>query len=130
MSATSQGPVVVTENRFADFALLYARAEITVLDSLFDDELRLTAHGSVGVSDAAVADTALIMTRTDAYVFDSTFNGYTSIRLGNGDDELVIAGSSFDELHADGGRGENEFDGDGDEDDNTFGELDLRRFED
>ena len=44
--------------------------------------------------------------------------------LGPGDNDVLVSGSRFDTLVADGGGGDNVFE----EEDNDFGELDLERF--
>ena len=66
------------------------------------------------------------MTRDHAYVFDSNFAAFATTRFGPDDNDLIVRNSSFNELVADGGRGNNTFD---DQGGNTFGKRTLKRFE-
>jgi hypothetical protein len=97
----------------------------TVVDSVLGESLRIDASDGVGLRDVEIEDDVLIRGNTDVFIFDSVFNDDVDIRLGAGDNELVIGGSSFGELFADGGAGENEFD---DREGNSFAERELKRF--
>jgi hypothetical protein len=99
---------------------------VTVVDSVLDD-LTIQAAGSVGLRNVTADEELLVRADGDVYVFNSRFSDESEIILGPADNDLVIGKSVFEDLDADGGRGENTFD---DRGGNKFGELELRRFED
>ena len=123
---SSDDTAVFRQARFGDELEVWGDSDVIVVDSSLED-LTVSARDSVGLRRVTATEEVLLHAGDDVFIFDSRFNDDVDIILGPGDNELVIARSRFADLDADGGRGEDTFD---DRGGNTFGELELRRFED
>ena len=115
--------VVVQGGRFGDELEIQSEAEVLVLISQLKD-LTISAEDNVGLRNVTASAEVEIEGDGDVFIFASRFNDRVAITLG--DNELAVRGSTFEELFADGGGGENEFD---DRGGNDFDDLDLRRFD-
>ena len=122
---TAGGPVLVKQSRFADEIMITSRSGATVWDTTLED-ITVQAGDSVGFRNVTATEEVIVRGNIDVYVFKSRFNYDVEITLGNGDNELVIGGSTIADLDADGGAGFDTFDDAGG---NHFGELELTRFE-
>jgi hypothetical protein len=119
------GAVVVQGGRFADEVEINGESEVLVLISQLED-LTVNAEDDVALRNVTASQEVEISGDVDVFVFASRFNDRVAITLGEDDNELAVRSSTFQELFADGGDGEDEFD---DRGGNDFGELDLQNFE-
>jgi hypothetical protein len=121
----SKGTVILRQSRFGDTIDVFSDSQVTVADSVLED-LSIGAGDSVGLRNVTATEEVRIRGDVDVYILGSKFQNEVGIWLGNGDNELVVQNSSFRELNADGGRGDDAFD---DRGGNSFGDLVLRRFD-
>jgi hypothetical protein len=117
--------VVVQGGRFGDEVEIEGEGEVLVLISQLED-LTISAEDDVALRNVTASEEVELDGDGDVFIFFSRFNDRVTIRLGPDDNDLAVRGSRFEELFADGGGGENEFD---DRGGNRFDELELRRFD-
>ena len=111
--------------RFGDELEIEGEAEVLVLISQLED-LTISAEDNVGLRNVAASEEVQIEGDVDVFIFGSRFDDRVAITLGDDDNELAVRGSTFEEMFADGGGGENEFD---DRGGNEFDDVALRRFD-
>jgi hypothetical protein len=121
----TSGWVVILGTTFEDDIHIDSKEAVALIESVFEGELHVRANDVLSFRDVWAEDDVTVCGDLDVYVFESTFLEEVAILLGHSDNSLVISGSVFDELSADGGPGENEFEDGGD---NVFNELELTRF--
>jgi hypothetical protein len=124
-SIRSDEPVVLSDALAEKRLTIRAAGGATIVDSVLDD-LTVRAGDSIGLTGVTVGEPTSLRTDADVFVTDSRFQAPADIRLGDEDNELVIEGSSFASLVADGGDGDDAFD---DRGNNEFDDFELRRFE-
>jgi hypothetical protein len=120
------GRAILRETRFNDDVEICARSDVAVVDSVVE-ELSIKSKGdAVGLNNVRVDEEVMIKGDLDVYIFGSLFNDDVEIRLGVGDNTLVIGDSTIGDLDANGGAGDDVFE---DEGGNLIEELELRKFE-
>ena len=122
----ANGAAFLKQARLADELEIFSRSHVTVVESTLED-MTIQAGDSVGLRNVTATEEVIVRGNVDVYIFNSRFDVDTDIVLGAGDNELVIGKSSFRDLDADGGRGDDTFDDLGG---NQFGQLELTHFED
>jgi len=123
----THGPVVLSEVRLAEHVQIISKAEVTILESVFNSDSTITARDTLAMHQSTFAGAMAIRGDFDLFVNGSSFGDTVTIRFGLGDNTLSVGNSTFTDLLADGWRGENEFD---DQGGNVFGNLELTGFGD
>ena len=119
------GEVILRQARLADNLDVVGGSEVSLVDSVFDDDISIRAADSIGLRNVTTVRNLAIRADDDVYFLSSRLRGDVDILFGAGDNELVIKNSTFADLDADGGPGDNTFNDLGG---NRFDELDLTRF--
>lgn len=122
----STGPVVLFGVHADDEIEVFGKSSVLVVNSLLDD-LTIQAGDSVALWNVSADEELEIRGDVDVAIFGSALRDETNIWLGAGDNELIVKRSTFHDLEADGGRGENAFEDLGR---NRFDRLRLSRFGD
>ena len=121
---TAGGAILLKGAELRGEAQLSSGAETFVIDSEFSRKSSITAVEAVTFRDVIAHTRVSIRTDNDVHVFHSDFDDLRIV-FGAGENLLVVEDSSFGNLTADGGRGDNTFESLGR---NKFGNLTLKRF--
>ena len=117
--------IVVQGGRFGDELEIGGEAEVIVLLSQLEG-LTIAAEDDVALRNVMANEEVEIEGEGDVFIFGSRFNDPVDILLGDDDNELAMRNSTFENVFANGGDGENKFD---DRGGNDFDELELENFE-
>jgi hypothetical protein len=127
VSIRADDQVILRQARLSDNLAIIGKAEVSLVDTVLDDEVTIRATDSVGFRNVTANRTVSIRGDDDATFLSSRLRGDVDILFGAGDNELVLKNSTFTDLDADGGPGDNTFEDLGG---NHVDELELTRFGD
>jgi hypothetical protein len=118
------GPIVLNGTELEDEVEIHSNAEVLIIDSIFRDSSWISATEAVTFRNVSADRAIKIRSDGDVYIFDSNLDELR-IRFGRSDNNLVVEGSDFGWLIADGGSGDDTFE---DRGGNTFRRIRLTQF--
>ncbi len=126
VSIQSRDSIIIRGAEFQGSTTIRSQADVAVIESFLDNHASIRGEGTVNLRRVEAEDRVQISGDADVYIFDSEILSEVSLRLGRSANTVVVADSAFHKLDADGSSGTDVFDDAGN---NTFGTLNLRRFE-